>query len=374
MGAMNQTSTPERRGAPLWALGLISGTSMDGIDAALIQTDGAAVHALGPGLTLPYPDDLRARLAGVLGRADRDAPDVAALDRAVTDAQGEAAERLIAAAGIDPKEIALIGFHGQTILHDPDRGVTVQLGDGPRLAARLDRAVVWDFRSADMAAGGQGAPFAPAYHRALADRAEARPAAFLNLGGVGNVTHVGADGALIAFDTGPANAMIDDWVAAHGAGAADFGGTIAARGRVDAAALGALMDHPYFAAAVPKSLDRNAFSSAPVRGLSLEDGAATLSAFTAESVAAARAHLPEAPARWFACGGGRHNATLMSMLAERLGVPVEPVEALDVDGDLVEAQAFAYLAVRSLRGLALSYPGTTGVPSPCLGGRLAEPA
>lgn len=373
MAVMNQTSTPEHRAAPLWALGLISGTSMDGIDAALIQTDGRMVNALGPSLTLPYPDDLRARLGAVLGRADRDAPDIRALDLAVTDVQAAAAERLIRVAGIDPAEIALIGFHGQTIFHDARAGVTVQLGDGPRMAARLGRPVVWDFRAADVAAGGQGAPFAPAYHAALAARAGAAPVAFLNLGGVGNVTYVGGEGDLIAFDTGPANALIDDWVAAHGAGAADLGGAIAATGRVDAVALAALMDHPFFAAPPPKSLDRNAFSPAPVRGLSLADGAATLSAFTAVSVAACVPLLPARPGRWIVCGGGRHNVTLMAMLADRLAAPVEPVERLGVDGDAVEAQAFGYLAVRSRRGLALSFPGTTGVPSPCLGGRLAEP-
>jgi anhydro-N-acetylmuramic acid kinase len=228
--------------------------------------------------------------------------------------------------------------------------------------------VVDGFRSADVAAGGQGAPLVPACHAALA-AGLGRPLAVLNLGGVGNVTFIGRDGGLLAFDTGPGNALIDDWVLRHTGRGYDAGGALAASGRVDAGALATMLAHPWFGLPAPKSLDRDAWDPAPVEGLALEDGAATLAAFTAGSVARARDLLPEAPGRWLVTGGGRLNAALMGMLGERLGVPVEPVEAVGWDGDALEAQAFAYLAVRSRLGLPLSYPGTTGVPAPQPGGR-----
>jgi anhydro-N-acetylmuramic acid kinase len=272
-------------------------------------------------------------------------------------------------AGLTAADVAVIGFHGHTILHRPDARRTWQIGDGALLARLTGIDVVADFRAADVAAGGQGAPFAPLYHAALCHALD-KPVAVLNLGGVGNVTWIGADDRLLAFDTGPGNALLDDWAQRHTGKPCDENGALAAAGRVDAAVLGRLLGHPYFAKAPPKSLDRDDFTADAVAGLSAADGAATLAAFTCGAVAAARAHFPAPARRWVVTGGGRHNPVLMRGLAAALRVPVEPIEAIGADGDVLEAQAFAFLAVRSLRGLPLSVPGTTGVPRPMPGGRL----
>ncbi len=352
-------------------VGLMSGTSMDGIDAALLRTDGRdRVEALSF-LTIPYDDGFRARLRGCLGSTDGGEP-VASVERELTDAHADAVRRLLDRAGVAPADVELIGFHGHTIHHDPDRRITRQIGDGARLAAATGIAVVDDFRSADVAAGGQGAPLVPLFHRALAHGLP-RPLAILNIGGVANVSWIGSEPAegeaeVVACDTGPGNALIDDWVLRHGLGRFDAGGALAASGRVDGGALAVLMAHPWFDRPAPKSLDRDAFDPAPVAALSAADGAATLTAFTADSVARVVAHLPAPPVRWLVCGGGRHNATLMAMLADRLAVPVEPADLVGWDGDALEAQAFGYLAVRSRLGLPLSLPATTGVPLPMRGG------
>lgn len=345
-------------------VGLMSGTSMDGIDAALLRTDGIARVEPLAFLTIPYEDGFRADLRACLGGKGP----VDAVERALTDAHAAAVRRLLEQAGVGPAAVDLIGFHGHTIHHAPERRRTWQIGDGPRLAAATGIAVVNDFRSADVAAGGQGAPLVPLFHRALAESLP-RPLGVLNIGGVANVSWIGAGGSVVACDTGPGNALVDDWVLRHGGGRFDEGGALAAGGRVDEPALAALLRHPYFDRPAPKSLDRDAFDPAPVAGLSPADGAATLTAFTAEAVARTVPHLPEPPLRWLVCGGGRHNATLMAMLAGRLGVPVAAVESVGWDGDALEAQAFGYLAVRSRLGLPLSEPATTGVPAPTTGGR-----
>ncbi len=335
------------------AIGLMSGTSLDGIDAAFVETDGRAQVRPGPSLTVPYDDAFRARLRGVLGGKG----DVAVVERDLTDLHAEAVRLLRTRHGID--EVDLVGFHGHTILHRPEQGRTWQIGDGARLAALAGCDVVADFRTADVAAGGEGAPLVPLYHRALSGALE-RPLAILNIGGVANVTWIG-DGAeaIIAFDTGPGNALIDDWMLRHTGRALDQDGAAAARGQVRDAAVQRFLADKYFARRPPKSLDRDDF--APLTGaLSLEDGAATLTAMTAAAVAVAARHFPAPARRWIVTGGGRRNPTLMAMLAARLGVPAAPVEAVGWDGDALEAQAFAYLAVRSVAGLPLSLPSTTG--------------
>ncbi|TWA78664.1 anhydro-N-acetylmuramic acid kinase [Azospirillum brasilense] len=346
-------------------VGLMSGTSMDGIDAALVRTDGERRVEPLAFVTIPYADGFRADLRSCLGGKGP----VDAVERALTDAHADAVRRLLVEAGTEAAAVDLIGFHGHTIFHDPAQRRTWQIGDGARLAQATGIAVVDDFRTADVAAGGQGAPLVPLFHRALAD-ALPRPLAVLNIGGVANITWIG-DGTddVIACDTGPGNALVDDWVLSGQGARYDSGGALAAGGLVDEGALAALLAHPYFDLPAPKSLDRDAFDPAPVRGLSVKDGAATLTAFTAASVARIVPHLPEAPLRWLVCGGGRHNATLMGMLADRLGVPVDPVEAVGWNGDALEAEAFAYLAVRSRKGLPLSLPSTTGAPRPMIGGR-----
>ncbi|HXV23778.1 MAG TPA: anhydro-N-acetylmuramic acid kinase [Alphaproteobacteria bacterium] len=351
---------------PVLAVGLMSGTSMDGIDAALLQTDGEAKLRPVAFLTVPYDAAFRTRLAGAVaaGCANRE------LERELTRLHADAVRRLIQEAAVAAEKIALIGFHGHTVLHSPAKRRTVQIGDGAALARMTGIAVVDDFRSADVAAGGEGAPLAPVFHRAIAAGLE-RPLATLNVGGVANVTWIGSDGALLAFDTGPGNALIDDWAMAHIGRPLDAEGRLASAGKVDEPVLAELMRDAYFARRPPKSLDRNHFEGAVSRlaGLGPEDGAATLTHFTAAAVAAASVHLPEPPLRWIVTGGGRRNPTLMAALGLRLGAPVAPIEAIGWDGDAIEAQAFAYMAVRSRRGLPISFPQTTGAPHPMTGGR-----
>jgi anhydro-N-acetylmuramic acid kinase len=359
--------------APLLAVGSISGTSMDGIDVALVETDGEDLVRPGPGATYPYPAPLRRDLLDLIAdpaRAEHDP--LAAIEAAVTDSHADAIAAFLAAQRLTRREVKLVGLHGQTILHRPERRFTRQLGIGARAAARLGIDTVSRFRHADVAAGGEGAPFAPLYHRALA-RALPQPLIVLNLGGVGNVTYIDGE-TVIAFDTGPASALIDDWVLNRRGLSFDAGGSLAASGTPDAAILAALMSNPFFARPAPKSLDRNDFHQRAgiVAPLSDADGAATLAAFTVEATAAALRHVPQAPLRWLVTGGGRRNAHFMTLLRRRLGVAVDPVEAVGWDGDFIEAQCFGFLAVRSRKGLPLSLPTTTGVPRPMTGGELAR--
>jgi anhydro-N-acetylmuramic acid kinase len=364
----------KREGETWRALGLMSGTSLDGIDVAVIETDGERILRRGFAATYPYSDAFRDKLSAGLAEAaalrDRTARPgrLKLLEQYLTELHAEAASHYLADHQIAADSIDLVGFHGQTVLHRPEAGLTIQLGDGPLLARRLGRPVVYDLRAADVAAGGQGAPLAPAYHRALAAEIPERPLVVLNLGGVANVTWIGRDGTLIAFDTGPASAMIDDWVKAKLGKPFDAGGEIAAKGTVHEPIVSDWLRHPYFSEAPPKSLDRNAFDPAPVAALSPEDGAATLTAFAAAAVAAARPHFLEPPALWVASGGGRRNATLMAMIEARVGAPVEPAEAFAIDGDGVEAEAWAFLAVRARLRLPITFPGTTGVAQALTGG------
>jgi anhydro-N-acetylmuramic acid kinase len=348
------------------ALGLMSGTSRDGIDAALLETDGQTHVQAGPWDSYPYPEAFRAHLAeAIAGQGD-----MAAVERELTDRHAEAVEALLAKAGVPTGAVRVLGFHGHTVAHDPAQRHTRQIGDSARLARLTGIDVLGDFRLADVAAGGQGAPFAPYYHRARAAQL-GRPLAVLNLGGVGNVTWLGRRfDEILAFDTGPGNALLDDLVARRTGRPYDRDGALSAAGQVDPNALASLLDHPFFDRTPPKSLDRDDFTGAAVERLSDADAAATLAAFTAESVLRACAHLPAAPRRWLVTGGGRRNPTLMRLLAERLGAPVAGVEAVGWDGDALEAQAFGYLAVRSLQGVPLSGPTTTGVPAEMSGGRL----
>ncbi|MEP1143660.1 MAG: anhydro-N-acetylmuramic acid kinase [Henriciella sp.] len=372
-------NTPTEKFDPIWVAGFMSGTSLDAVDGALILTDGERVLEFGPTFERKYSAAERE----VLQVATR-----AALDWNWTGPQPDAAfqaarETVVTthvetwrglrdvASGFD---ISLVGVHGQTVLHRrPEAGVpgaTLQLIDAPSLQAAIDIPLAYDFRSDDVAAGGQGAPLAPAYHRALLKREGAGAGAVLNLGGVANVTACSADGEMLAFDTGPANGPIDEWVEGHDAGTHDEGGRLAAGGRVHDGLLAQLLEHPWFQMEPPKSLDRYDFNASMARGLSLEDGAATLTAFTAHAVAAGLKQLPVMPERLIACGGGRHNPTLMQMLAEAVPCPVLTAEQVGWRGDSIEAEAFAFLAARTLRGLPISWPNTTGARAPMTGGRI----
>jgi anhydro-N-acetylmuramic acid kinase len=369
----------------LTAIGLMSGTSYDGVDVALLETDGEEIGRLGPTGYRPYSererDVLRRAIAAAANLTDRTLrPKILAeTEELVTDMHAEAVEAFLAANGMTPDAVAVVGFHGQTVLHRPERGLTIQLGNGPALAARLGIPVVYDFRAADVAAGGQGAPVVPVFHRAMVRLLKrAHPVGVLNLGGVANLTFIDGKADLLAFDTGPGNALIDDFVRLRTGQPHDDGGRTAAAGTIDTAAVVRVLAHPFFAKPPPKSLDRNAFRQwvAEEGGLtakSTEDGAATLTAVSAAAVAHAITVLPRPPSGWIVAGGGTRNPTLMRMLAERLA-PAKVETAGDVgwSADALEAQAFAYLAVRSLKGLPNTFPTTTGVPRPIAGGVIAR--
>ncbi|MFT9399914.1 anhydro-N-acetylmuramic acid kinase [Acetobacter sp.] len=353
----------------LTTIGLMSGTSLDGVDAAILVTDGVQVAWRGPSLTHPYPAATRTMLRALLDKAvhlDAHDPQVLAASQAVTQCHAQAVAALCAqAGGLVPD---LIGFHGQTILHQPGR--TWQIGDATALSAQTQTPVVHDFRSADVEAGGEGAPLAPLYHAALL-QGQKRPVAVLNIGGVANLTYLDPSGTVLACDTGPGNALLDDWTYQHTGQTYDKDGALALSGTVNKAVLAQLMDHPFFAQSLPKSLDRLSFHKGleHISSLNPADGAATLAAFTAHAVASTQ--LPHPPEAWFVCGGGRHNPAIMAALRSCLSGTIQPVEMLGWDGDALEAECFGFLAARSLRGLPLSLPGTTGVKAPTTGGKLS---
>ncbi len=360
------------------AIGLMSGTSIDGIDVALIDTDGEDIVERGPSATYPYDETFRAELRtslheakSIVRRSDRPGG-LAGVEQRLTALHAEAVERFCTANAIDRASIRVIGFHGQTVLHWPAAGLTVQLGDGARLAALTGIDVVHDLRGADVAAGGQGAPLVPVYHRAVVSRLPQRPLAFVNIGGVANVTWIGRRNELLAFDTGPGSAMIDDWMRTKAGETCDLDGKLAASGRAHDDYVAEYMRHSHFGAAPPKSLDRNAFAVELIDELSLADGAATLTAFTAAAIARAREHMPAEPQLWIVAGGGRKNKTLMSMIAGKVENAVVPAEGVGLDGDSLEAEAWAYLAARSLLRLPITFPSTTGVPKAVTAGVLAR--
>lgn len=371
---------------PIWSVGLMTGTVLDGnIDVALLETDGERIEAFGPYALVPYPPSIRSMLEEAQSAArawNFTGPEpaiFAVAEEALTRAQSAAVKQVVGEAGLAAADIGVVGFHGQTVLHRGPRngqpGDTRQLGDGRLMQSILGIDVVYDFRTADVRAGGQGAPLAAAYHAALLGAAGARgDSAILNLGGVGNVTWWDGSNDIVAFDTGPANAPINDFIKAKGLGDMDRDGAFAAAGRVDEPRLAELLRHPYLAAPYPKSLDRFDFAASMADGLGVEDGAALLTAFTASCVGKALDLLPQRPETLFVSGGGRHNPTLMAMVRDRARVQAVPADALGWRGDAVEAECFAFLAVRAIRGLPISFPSTTGVPRPMTGGRVVRSA
>jgi anhydro-N-acetylmuramic acid kinase len=368
---------------PIWAIGLMTGTALDGfVDVALLKTDGETVEQFGPYELMPYGEDLRSLLEATLAAArtwNFDGPEPAIFaeaEAALTRAQAGAVRRFVEGRGVQISEIGIVGFHGQSVLHRAPtagrKGDTRQLGDGDLMHQLLGVRVAYDFRTADVRAGGQGAPLAAIYHQALLRGLGALgETAVLNLGGVANVTWWDGADRLVAFDTGPANAPINDFVKAMGAGDMDRDGALALSGTVDEARLTELLEHRYLTAPWPKSLDRFDFTAVMADGLDLPSGAATLTAFTAAAVGCGLDLLPERPSRLIVCGGGRHNPAIMRMLNERGGVEAVPAEAVGWRGDAIEAECFAFLAARVLRGLPISFPTTTGAPHPLTGGRVA---
>lgn len=359
------------------AIGLMSGTSLDGVDAALIETDGLDYARPLDFVTIPYGEDIRAQARAIFGRADRTAPDVKAVEDALTRDHAVAVGMLLDQAGCKSGDIDMIGFHGQTIFHAPRDGVTVQIGNGKLLATETGIDVIADMRANDVRQGGEGAPLAPLYHRARVNTANVeKPAVILNIGGVGNVTWIGpGEDDILAFDTGPGNALMDDWTQKHTGARYDKDGALAAAGKPVQVFLDQWMAHDYFKRVPPKSLDRNEWDITDLgklpdgmQALCAEDGAATLLEFTAQSIMQSVKSMPQPPAHWYVCGGGRHNTALMKRLSALLPGSVQGVEALGWNGDATEAECFAYLAVRSALGLPLSLPTTTGVKEPTTGG------
>lgn len=368
------------------AIGLMSGTSMDGIDLAELTTDGDGLVTRGKSHAVAYEAAFRRRLeaslhtAKSIGSRDERPGDLAELEREITLRHADAVEAFLKAAGIARDSVGVVGFHGQTVLHRPTLGLTVQLGDGQLLADRLGMPVVHDMRANDMAHGGQGAPLVPAYHRALAeslegDHAGLPPVAFVNIGGISNISYVGAEGELLAFDCGPGNTLIDQWVSRHAGIPYDAGGAIASEGRVLHGLAMRYLGLPFFTAKQRMSLDRNDFVLPEDGAAGLEDGARTLAFVTAAAIARAQDHLPEKPRLWVLCGGGRLNQAIVADLnvATRHTGAVVLAEEVGLNGDSMEAEAWAWLAVRSLDGLPLTYPGTTGVAEPVTGGVLSRP-
>lgn len=364
----------------LTAIGLMSGTSLDGVDVALIETDGKKVKAFGPSGYRPYTDFERRLLLQALTEAvhleAREARPGILLEaeRIVTTAHAEAIASFKAQNRIASEDIDIVGFHGQTVLHRPAEKMTVQIGDACALARAIHIPVMHDFRAADVAAGGQGAPLVPVYHRALAQSLEREgPIVVLNIGGVANVTYIDGD-TLIACDTGPGNALLDDFMNRTTGQRFDTDGRMAAQGTADAAWIAEAMKDPFFVLPPPKSLDRNDFAKRILRNASPADGAATLTAFTVAAIARIVPLLPKRPKSWVVAGGGARNHTMMRMLREKLQpAKVESADALGWSTDAIEAQAFGFLAARGLKGLPLSYPATTGVPIPMTGGIVARP-
>lgn len=346
----------------------MSGTSADGVDAALIETDGLEFIRPIRHMAMPYSPSFQARLleAAQEHKAGRD------LEVQLTLVHQALISNMLQQEGLLAKQLDVIGFHGFTIGHWPERFETKQIGDATMMAHEMEIPVVHRFRDADMAAGGQGAPLVPLYHQALTSNL-AKPVVLLNIGGVANVTYIGEGGTLLAFDTGPGNALLDDWVRQHSDLSYDADGAFAARGEIQTDILAQLLAHPYFQVKPPKSLDRNAFSLHPLRGLSLVDGAATLTAFTTASIAKAIDYFPQTPEQWIAIGGGAENKTMIQSLSELVHSPVQTGKDIGWQNQAIEAQAFAYLAVRCLRGLPTSLPQTTGVKMPTVGGQLVRP-
>jgi anhydro-N-acetylmuramic acid kinase len=362
------------------ALGLMSGTSMDGISVALVETDGENRLSRGPAMTFPYNTEQRAAIGKAMGearglsaRTERPGS-LAVTETMLTELHAAAISAFLRHQDLTRNEIDVVGFHGQTVLHKPAAGLTVQLGDGALLAELSGLTVVHDMRARDMEAGGQGAPLVPVYHRAMVAGFAQRPLAIVNIGGVANITFIGRDGSLIAFDTGPGNALIDDWMMKRAGVAYDAEGVTAAGGTADQSVLRFCLSHSFFSAPPPKSLDRNAFIWDVIDWMSLEDGAATLTSLTVTAIAKAREHLPEEPQLWIVSGGGRRNRTIMSGLAGLVQNAVVPAEAAGLDGDAVEAEAWGYLAVRAFKGLPITFPGTTGVAEPTTGGVITHPS
>ncbi|GAB4362092.1 MAG: anhydro-N-acetylmuramic acid kinase [Oricola sp.] len=369
------------------AIGLMSGTSMDGIDVAMVETDGIRAGKRGPYLSVPYDAAFRRRIEqglvdaqAITQRGERPGR-LAEIERELTLRHRDAVAAFLARHAVARETVDVVGFHGQTVLHRPERALTVQLGDGALLARETGIAVVFDMRANDMEHGGQGAPLVPVYHAALAAALPAAlepgfgPVAFVNIGGISNVTFIVPGEPPAAFDSGPGNALIDQWVGQNAGIPFDDGGRIASEGTADMAVVGRYLSAPFFAKDGPKSLDRGDFTLDGVTGMELSDGAATLAALTAAAIVKAAEKVPAPPRLWIVSGGGARNGAIMDAFRKMAGDRAKIVTADEAgfNGDMMEAEAWGYLAVRSLKGLPLTFPTTTGCRRAVSGGVLARP-
>ena len=356
------------------AIGLMSGTSMDGNDAALLETDGYHSIKVIDYIERPHEENLKALLKACDGKQDRTTSEMRAAEQVFSDSQIPLINELLERNALSASDIDVIGFHGQTTFHQPAEKTSVQLGDGQILATKTGIKTIYNFRQADMDAGGQGAPLIPIYHQALLkSKSMNLPIAIVNIGGVSNLTWIDGTASLIGFDTGPGNALIDDWVSAHTDQAFDDGGKIAAEGRVNDAIVEQFLTHPYLKKNYPKSLDRNAFADLSVNDLNLEDGAATLMEITARSISIGIHACPKKPSAIYIAGGGRYNTALLNRLHSITNLPVHDINKTGLNGDSIEAEGFAYMAVRTLLNEPISFPQTTGCRAPTVGGTIVQP-
>lgn len=373
---------PIKKNSELLAVGLMSGTSLDGIDVAFLKSDGVRIERVGTPFHMAYNDEQKSQLQRALFEAKQEKRPthtnlfINGLEDILTDLHHKAVIKALSLNNIEKTDIDVVGFHGQTLLHGPDEGWSWQIGSGRKLANDLNIKVVNDFRRYDVENGGQGAPFVPIYHHALLSSYETDyPIAVLNIGGVANLTWISGEEAasLVAFDTGPGNALLDDWIRKKSEFPCDKDGFFSKKGVVDNELIHLWMKDHFFKKLPPKSLDRNAFDVSSIEKLSIEDGAATLCAFTVKTIKEAEALCPQIVKNWFVCGGGANNPTLMEMLSDNLAGTVNKVSDIGFDGDFTEAEAFAYLAVRKLYDLPITFPGTTGIKAPSPGGVIHIP-
>lgn len=357
----------------LKALGLMSGTALTGVDVALVETDGLDIYDISFNETIPYDEGLKDKLSSIIGLNpdnEKDLPAIKEVDIELTKFHADIVNEYI-----KDREVAVdvIGFHGHTILQDPEQRISYQSGDGSLMHELTKIPVVNKFHRADIFAGGQGAPIYPVYHEALCAKIE-KPVAVLNMGGKSSITLLGRNGEMMAFDIGPGNAAINSWTLRKGGQEMDFNGKLAATGIVNEKIVASLMRHKYFAKYPPKSLDVSIFNEKleHLSGSNLEDGAATVTAFVAEAVSySISLYLPEQPKQLILCGGGAKNPTLRRFIRQRLdGIEVISGEDYGWGVTSIEAQAVAYLAVRRLYNMPSTFPTTTGAAAPVIIGEL----
>ena len=355
------------------ALGILSGSAIDGVDITFIKTDGVDVFETGHTITVPYEDELRQKIRSVLGLKP-DTPEnqnlLNEVEKELTQFWAEAVKDYIATYDV---EVDVIGLDGHTVCNEPKNHFIYQLGDGELLSKLTGIKVVYNFHSADIAAGGQGAPLGVTFYNAITMQKE-KPLAVVDISGISSISWIGSYGEMVSFHSGPGNAAIDEWVMKHAGMHMDYNGKLAITGVVNEQIVSALMKHKYFAKYPPKSTHREEFKEKleHLEGLSLEDGAATATAFVAESIAySLLLYVPEIPKKIMVCGGGAKNPTLMRFLRQRLpDVEVCTAEDWGQNSIAVGVQTIAFLAVRRLYYLPISFPTTTGVYEPMIGGKL----